>query len=503
MKEEEKTPGRIEYGTGASDIKGLSTYQKYLQGRGELPSDEREKCLVAAVQQLKGFAEQIKDGTVLAYAAVVGIRDKHVLLNNGEQIAASPLPTYLSTMPVPGDLVRVSDNGSIVYVDPDPPAAGKFFDVVREVSDGIVEVDDGRIAYDRKKSAKVGHRVLLDFTLSCIVRDYGKPASTLAFTEETGVTWDDIGGQEEAKREIRECIEGPLLHAELYREFGATVSKGVLLFGPPGNGKTMFAKAAHSSIASLTGKAESPTGYIYVKGPEVLASYHGETEAAVRKVFAAGRAHFEEHGYPATIVVDEADAVLSKRSDSKLTLQTVVPQFLAEMDGMAASHVFVMILTNRPDSLDPAIVRPGRIDRKIEVGKPDAAGAEAILTRSLSKRLLAHEAPALAKAALEEIGSRKNDLCMVRVHRGEDRRVGLADFVSGAMLVNLVDRATILAIRRAQAGEGARGITAADMIAAVQDAPGQIRKTNTDDDIAAIVSEHCGGPDNIKKLDWL
>jgi proteasome-associated ATPase len=486
-----------------SDLKGMQSYSRFLEGKGTLTPEEREAALVSSVRQLKAFADQVKDGSVLAYAAVVGVTRSHVLLNNGEQIAASPLPQYLAAMPEPGDLVRVSENGSIVYVDPDPPAAGKFFDVVREVSPGILEVDDGRIAYDKKKTAKVGHRVLLDFTLSCIVRDYGKPASTLAFTEETGVTWDDIGGQEDAKREIRECIEGPLLHAELYREFGARASKGVLLYGPPGNGKTLFTAAAHTAVVELTGQKASPTGYIYVKGPEVLASYHGETEAAVRKIFAAGRAHFEEHGYPATIVVDEADAVLSKRSDSKLTLQTVVPQFLAEMDGMAASHVFVMILTNRPDSLDPAIVRPGRIDRKIEVGKPDAAGAEAILARALSKRLLSVEAPALAKIALEEIGARKNDLCMVRVHRGEDRRVGLADFVSGALLVNLVDRATILAIRRAQDGKGPRGIALGDMVLAVQDAPGQIRKTNTDDDIAAIVSEHCSGPDNIKKLDWL
>lgn len=486
-----------------SDLKGLKSYSAYLEGKVQMTREETEAALVASVRQLKAFADQVKDGSVLSYASVVGVSKTHVLINNGDQIAAAPLPTYLSSTPEPGDLVRVSENGSIVYVDPDPPAAGKFFDVVREVSPGVLEVDDGRIAYDRRRTARVGHRVLLDFTLSCVVRDYGKPASTLAFTEDTGVSWDDIGGQEDAKREIRECIEGPILHAELYREFGATVSKGVLLFGPPGCGKTMFAKASHTAIASLTGHKESPTGYIYVKGPEVLASYHGETEAAVRKVFAAGRAHYEEHHYPAVVVVDEADAVLAKRSDSKLTLQTVVPQFLAEMDGMAPSHVFVMILTNRPDSLDPAIVRPGRIDRKIEVGKPDDAGAVAILSKALSKRLLSTDPETLVDAAVGEIRARRNDLCMVRVHRGEDRRVGLADFVSGAMLVNLVDRATILAIRRAQAGQDPRGISTGDIVLSVQDAPGQIRKTNTEDDIAAIVAAHCGGPDNIKKLDWL
>ena len=99
---------------------------------------------------------------------------------------------------------------------------------------GMLEVDDGRIAFDRTERAQVGHRVLLDFTLTCVVRDFGKPPSDLAFSDETGVTWDDIGGQEEAKRELREAIEGPVLHADLYREFGASMSKGVLLYGPPG-----------------------------------------------------------------------------------------------------------------------------------------------------------------------------------------------------------------------------------------------------------------------------
>jgi AAA+ superfamily predicted ATPase len=203
------------------------------------------------------------------------------------------------------------------------------------------------------------------------------------------VEWEDIGGLEDVKRELREAIEDPIVHRDLYRAFKLKPPRGILLAGPPGGGKTLLARAAATALSRLHGG--KTTGFFSITGPtEILHKFVGESERAIRNIFDACRTHHKEHGYPAILFIDEADALFFKRGDGPWDglARTIVPAFLTEMDGLATSaHAPLVILaTNRPDVLDPALVRPGRIDRHIEIPYPDVAAARRIVEIHLKGR---------------------------------------------------------------------------------------------------------------------
>ncbi|MHB8533175.1 MAG: AAA family ATPase [Solirubrobacteraceae bacterium] len=234
-------------------------------------------------------------------------------------------------------------------------------------------------------------------------------------------------------------------------------------------GKTMLGKAAATALARVHHKAESSTGFIYVKGPDILRGIVGESEKQIRELFAQARAHHAEHGYPAIVFIDEADAILTKRGMSlhQGMERTIVPQFLSEMDGLFASCAFVLLATNRPDTLDPAVVREGRIDRKIEVKKPDRKAARAIASKRLHGRPCGRGGEeGRADDVVGELFDSARVLCMIRCMGGDDRRFTLGEVVSGAMVVGAVERATQIAIRRATTG-GTVGITGQDVREAV------------------------------------
>ena len=229
--------------------------------------------------------------------------------------------------------------------------------------------------------------------------------------------WADIGGQDDAKRELIRAIQWPVLYPELFLLFKRKRSRGVLLYGPPGCGKTLLGKAVVRLLAALYHRKADDGGFKYVKGHQLLDQYLGNSEKAVKTLFDEARRWREQRGYPAVLFFDEADALFKRRaSGSAESGFTLVPALLAEMDGMDDSGAFVMLATNRPDALDIAITRPGRIDRRIRITRPDRAAAETIfrihlegvfldedqfardLERSRRRRTLRPRAPAIRPA---------------------------------------------------------------------------------------------------------
>jgi proteasome-associated ATPase len=192
--------------------------------------------------------------------------------------------------------------------------------------------------------------------------------------------WEKVGGQDEALQAIKDAIELPLLHAELFEKFQHATPKGFLLYGPPGCGKTLIGKAtAYNLTKQLREKtgAEMKEYFMHVKGPEILNMWVGESERIVREIFATAREKRRE-GYLPFLFIDEAESILGTRRASRHSniLSTLVPMFCSEMDGIESlDDVVIILASNRADLIDPAILRPGRIDRKIKVNRPNRAGA--------------------------------------------------------------------------------------------------------------------------------
>jgi ATP-dependent 26S proteasome regulatory subunit len=285
-----------------------------------------------------------------------------------------------------------------------------------------------------------GDRVMIEPEAQIAVQSLGQE-KVRTFSHDTGVSWDDIGGLEDVKRELKEAIEDPVTYKELFAAFGHKPAKGILLHGPPGTGKTMLAKACATSMARMHGDSFRDSGFIFSKGPDVLDKFLGESEAAVRKMFEAARRHKKEHGYSAILFIDEADAILGRRGNSQWEgmLRTIVPMFLAEMDGLDETGALVLLTTNRPDMLDPAVIRDGRIDRRILVPNPSLQEAMAIVKIHLRGRPL--ESEELANKIVERLSGKE---------------------VSGAQLAGAVQRVVAHALRRAK-GDGVAKVLVKDV----------------------------------------
>lgn len=261
------------------------------------------------------------------------------------------------------------------------------------------------------------------------------------------IEWTDIGGLKSQVAQLRETIEYPIKYKELYEEYGLKPSRGVLLYGPAGCGKTMIAKAIASTF--LKGNAITPDSFIYMKGGEMLDPYVGVAERNIKNIFERARNNYKKTGTRSVIFIDEAEAILPARGSRKSSdvETTIVPTFLSEMDGLEESNTFIILATNFPRQLDPAVIRPGRIDLKIEVGRPTQEDAEDIFRIYLSKTKCAITVTELAEKAAGALFS-------------EDSKKGL---VSGAMIRNIVESAMLSAIKRAIGGDD-NGINLEDIL---------------------------------------
>lgn len=348
-------------------------------------------------------------------------------------------------------IIHPSQSGTIVTVD---KVHGSMFEFC--VEGGVAH--GARVGMD---ALEPGDRVLLDPHDEIAIRRLDRKRAK-AHTRPTGVSWDDIGGLEDVKMEIREATEDPIKYRGLFASFGQKAPSGLLFLGESGLGKTMCGKAVATAQAELHGKSSMETGFIYAKGPDLLNKYVGESEAGVRLLFTSAREHSAAHGYPATIFLDEADGLLGRRGSTRFEgmERTIVPQFLAEMDGLDETGALIIVATNRPLMLDPALLRDGRIDRKIHFGRPDRKSSRDILRVHLKRRPC--DINGLADLGVELVFSNRMVLRRLTTSDGSVHAFCLREIVSGALLAGLVHRASQIAIRRAKGGGEAK-ILSCDM----------------------------------------
>ena len=330
-----------------------------------------------------------------------------------------------------------------------------------------------------------GHRIAIE-------KLEDRKAKTHVLDEVPTVTWEQIGGQQEAISAIRKAIEYPLLHAEAFQQFKFTQPKGFLLYGPPGCGKTLIGQAAAASLSKLVSESMAAGGktetlpaitggaFLHIKGPEILNMWLGESERMVRDLFAKARARRREGALP-FIFIDEAESILGTRRASRSfnISSTLVPMFCSEMDGIESLRDVVIILaSNRPDLIDPAVLRPGRIDRKIKVSRPNRESAAEILKVYLTNELPLDQAlvaerggdktkafASLVDEVIDTIYRRtdENRLLSIRLRSGQNKVLYRGDLVSGAILSSIVQRAKEKAIdRMIQSGQSA-GLIAKDL----------------------------------------
>ncbi len=376
--------------------------------------------------------------------------------------------------------------------------------MLKEVLEGgdralvISHADEERVARLaeplRQSTLRAGDSLLLEPRSGYVYERIPKAeVEELILEEVPDISYRDIGGLASQIEQIRDAIELPYLHADLFREHQLRPPKGVLLYGPPGCGKTLIAKAVANSLAKQVaaktaqdeGTKEGKSFFLNIKGPELLNKYVGETERHIRLVFQRAREKASE-GMPVIVFFDEMDSIFRTRGSgvSSDVENTIVPQLLSEIDGVEGlENVIVIGASNREDMIDPAILRPGRLDVKIKIERPDAEAAKDIFSKYVISALPLHpddlaenggSAAACVEAMIQRVVERmyseteENRFLEVTYANGDKEVLYFRDFNSGAMIQNIVDRAKKMAIKEFLE-TGQKGLRVAHLLSACVD----------------------------------
>lgn len=397
-----------------------------------------------------------------------------VITLSGNQYEVHGLPGVFFNA---GETVKVDMETKQIHSSTGVSSAGDVAYVKGMVDEDHVEVEnDGhsRVVIFGLKNQKLkpSDRVMLDGSSTMVVRVLepdGKDRFNLR--EQSNTTWEEIAGLETAKEQLVEALELPYAQPEVYKFYNMTPPKGILLFGPPGCGKTLCAKAAAASLARTHQKDNMQSGFIYVKGPELLSKWVGQSEQEIRALFNRGREHYEIHGYPALLFIDEADAILPMRGTGKSSdvENTIVPQFLSEMDGLEQSHVMILLATNQPKRLDPAVIREGRCDRHVKISRPTETNALDYFKIHMKGMPCANgmSHDELGVVAVKELFASKRALYRV-THSQKVEIFRLAHAVTGAMIAGVVSQAKSIAMKRdLMAKTKPKGVEVEDLVTSV------------------------------------
>jgi len=433
-----------------------------------------------------------------AYGTVLGINteDETVdVFSGGRKMRVAAMPDVLETLHR-GDEVALNESFSVI-LSRASDRTGEVVTVKTVLGDGraliVGRADEERVCELLQEvtdgGLRVGDTVLMDTRSGLIVEKLARPeVEELVLEEVPDISYGDVGGLDSQIEQIADAVELPFVHAALFAEHKLPAPKGILLYGPPGCGKTLIAKAVANSlakkVAEVSGDKEARSYFLNIKGPELLNKYVGETERQIRLVFQRAREKSEE-GWPVIVFFDEMDSMFRIRGSgiSSDMESTIVPQLLAEIDGVETlKNVIVIGASNREDLIDPAILRPGRLDVKIKIERPNEAAAAQIFGRYLTADLplnadevrdLGGGDPekcvrAMIETTVEEMyrDDEENQFLEVTYQNGDKEVMYFKDFASGAMIENVVRRAKKLAIKRLIA-QGPRGIKTEDLIASI------------------------------------
>jgi proteasome-associated ATPase len=510
MLEEEVTTLRKRLQDGPKRVRTLE--EKLLETKGQLQQaiSQNEKLtytLREAREHIASLREEVDKLTQppSAYGTYLGTNDDGSIdvFAGGRKMRVALHPELVDAKLQRGQEVVLNESLNVVLARGSEDT-GEVVTMKEVLDDGIRAIIVGRadeervveIAETLRHSAsgadklRAGDSILMDTRTGLLLEKLPRPeVEELVLEEVPDISYADVGGLDSQIEAITDAVELPFLHRELFLEHKLPAPKGILLYGPPGCGKTLIAKAVANSlakkVAEVTGDKNARSYFLNIKGPELLNKYVGETERQIRLVFQRAREKSEE-GFPVIVFFDEMDSLFRTRGTgiSSDMESTIVPQLLAEIDGVETlKNVIVIGASNREDLIDPAILRPGRLDVKIKIERPNEEAAAQIFARYLTADL------PLDEGEVAGLGGGDREKCVrvmiehtvaemyrsdddnrfleVTYQNGDKETMYYKDFSSGAMIENIVRRAKKLSIKRVIAGAG-RGIRTEDMLASIK-----------------------------------